>query len=143
MPKKRANLTYFTCLPHEIDEITHKKLQKLRIRGGLIVSKYNHLRKVYRDSLQSKDLSGHLCICQSGSNILGWGLLYDNSEDTERNFIMIYVKKRYRRRGIGSKICEYLAQFGDPQRKYLNYYGHNQSAIDFFRNTGYFVRNNM
>jgi GNAT superfamily N-acetyltransferase len=79
-----------------ITKAEEKYLYKLRIEDiGLIWDRY-------KDHREDKKCFVLMAKISNGSTI-GWGLLYYNKTHHEWSF-SIYVKRSYRRKGIGSKI---------------------------------------
>jgi GNAT superfamily N-acetyltransferase len=83
---------------------------------------------LYRISYSKNKDKLHTVLCVEGDKILGWALVDKKCRD-----IMIYVRKNYRRMGVGTKIMKKIrSKFG----KY-NVYDNTIPTKSFFKSVGF------
>ena len=81
----------------------------------------------YRDNKYAK-----VVICRNNTRIVGWGLRYKfKTERKIKHSVMVYVRKSYRRKGLGTRIYKKLT-FKLPKSKIEVY--QDSSNKQFFKN---------
>ena len=100
---------------------------KRQVLGLTLSPKYNSGLLLSISESRNKDKL-HTVMCVEGDKVLGWALVNKHNED-----IMIYVRKNYRRMGIGTKIMKKIrSKFG----KY-NVFDDTVVTKSFFKSTGF------
>lgn len=108
----------------EVTREEEKYLRKLRIEDiGLIWEEY-------RDRKKSKHAYVVLAKTSKG-NPIAWGLLYYDHQEREWTF-SIYVKRQYRRKGIGTKIYRKMKRLHRISNDNIHVYRHDDKSIAFF-----------
>lgn len=82
--------------------------------------------KKYKEEKTSK-----IVYCLYFRKVVGWGLRYRNTGRKTTYGIMLYVKKDFRRKGIGSEIYKKLAL--GLKRSTIEYWPHDRKSHDFFK----------
>ena len=117
-------IAYEHKLASEVTKEEEKYLRKLRIEDiGLIWEEYKDRRK-------SKKCFVILAKTSKG-NPIAWGLLYYDYLEHEWTF-SIYVKRPYRRHGIGSKIYRKMKRKHHLPHDCISVYRHDDRSIGFF-----------
>lgn len=80
----------------ELSEVQIKRLSQLHLKRGLMWGYFK----------EKDDCS--IILARQGKLIIGWGLVYYN-EDRECHEFHIYISKKNRRLGIGTKIFEFAS----------------------------------
>jgi len=117
------NKKYYTLLIKEVPEDQEKSLYNCSFKyRGYMWSEFNRHRK---------SRTAIIVICKINNLIIGWGIkFYEKS--IRKKVVMLYVKKPYRRKGIGSKILNKL--IGDTNLKLIKAYPDSKSLKFFNHN---------
>jgi len=106
----------------------------------LLLQFYNNSFKsaglIYKTLLEEKEKgkrsTAKVVYCLKRKKVVGWGIC---SPHNNKKGIMLYVNKRYRRKGIGSALFKRLA-WGIPKNK-VNVWPHNRLSEKFFNKNLY------
>lgn len=76
-------------------------------------------------------------VMRDGDELIGWALVakanqHDYGWGSGGNFAMFYVKKRYRRQGVGTKIANRIMK----DRRRINFGANDDEAVAFFQSLG-------
>lgn len=87
--------------------------------GGHLFENFIELKNEY---------SSKVCYCETSKGVFcGWGFLARGIDKTY--FIMLFVKKKFRRLGIGTKIIKLLSR----RKKNIEVYSHDKISRKFFQ----------
>lgn len=88
--------------------------------------KGGYLWSAFKEFYFEKD--SKVCYCLDKKEFVGWGLLW---KDYNKSYsLMLFVRKQYRRLGIGTKIIKILSK---KIKKKIDVYPHNKTSKKFFR----------
>ena len=134
-------ITYKTSRLDKLPEETLKKLSGLTFRNNGVM--YNHIeialnRLKYGET--PKDYEEWLVVAYDGKISVGWSMslsIYPDQNKKLVSFIGVFVRKEYRRKGIGTHLVEKLKSFLKTKNvNRLVVSPHNKISKDFYNSLG-------
>ena len=108
------------------------RLKRLNFGKGLAM--YTALSDILENNRSGDYVDYRILIIFKENNPLGWGLLLKRKHGKCYE-IMIYVAKKHRRRGIGTKLLNKMIKINNNEYPYV--YMHDDISKGFYKNNGY------
>jgi len=124
---KLQKTNYSKCSPK-----LRARLKKLTLTGenpdgDMGSTMYRTLECLEAGDISAKDVP--IVIARNHNTIMGWSLIAEAHYTMGRRIMMIYVPKRFRRRGIGTKLARRMSRF-----KNVYCYPWDEGAKGFYDN---------